>query len=110
MYAPNRKKQERLINREMVLTESLENAQEEAEVKALIASHIRWTGSPLAISILEKWESEKAHFIRVIPHEYKDMMKAISYFEEQGLHKLKQNTRHLQRKKFLLLKLYKKGE
>ncbi|MGG3450300.1 glutamate synthase large subunit [Domibacillus aminovorans] len=85
LYAPNREKQERLINREMVLTESLENAQEEATVKALIASHVQWTGSPLATSILENWESEKKHFIRVIPHEYKDMMKAISYFEEQGL-------------------------
>ncbi|OKL35993.1 glutamate synthase large subunit [Domibacillus mangrovi] len=85
LYARNREKQERLINGEMVLTEPLENPQEEAEVKALIASHVQWTGSPLATSILEKWASEKKYFIRVIPHEYKDMMKAISYFEEQGL-------------------------
>ncbi|OLN23614.1 glutamate synthase large subunit [Domibacillus antri] len=85
LYAPDREKQERRINREMVLTESLDGAQEEAEVKALITSHAQWTGSPLAASILENWETEKDHFIRVIPHEYKEMMKSISYFEQQGL-------------------------
>lgn len=85
LYAPERDLSESRVNREMVLTESLEGAQEESELKALITSHVQWTGSPLAASILENWETEKNNFIRVIPHEFKEMMKSISYYEQQGM-------------------------
>ncbi|MCS6997038.1 MAG: glutamate synthase large subunit [Casimicrobiaceae bacterium] len=44
---------------------------DEALVKSLIERHLRYTGSTVALAILDDWERARKHFIKVFPHEYK---------------------------------------
>ena len=43
-------------------------------VRSLMQRHVRHTGSPLAKSLLSKWETVQPHFIKVYPHEYRHAM------------------------------------
>jgi glutamate synthase (ferredoxin) len=47
-----------------------------AQVKSLLESHIKYTGSSVAEILLENFESEKANFKCVIPNEYKSIVKS----------------------------------
>ncbi|GAB4398149.1 MAG: glutamate synthase-related protein [Rhodoferax sp.] len=44
---------------------------DEAQIKALLNDHIRWTGSRRARELLDNWDSVRAKFVKVFPHEYK---------------------------------------
>ena len=37
----------------------------------MIEKHLRYTGSTLALALLDNWENERAKFVKVLPHEYK---------------------------------------
>ena len=43
---------------------------DEALLKALIERHLRYTGSTVAVAILEHWETQRARFVKVLPNEY----------------------------------------
>jgi glutamate synthase (NADPH) large chain len=36
----------------------------------LIERHLRFTGSTLALRILDDWDAARARFVKVFPHEY----------------------------------------
>ena len=40
-------------------------------MRSLIEKHLRYTGSPVALALLDNWENERARFVKVFPHEYK---------------------------------------
>ena len=40
-------------------------------LKALIANHVKWTGSQYAKNMLDHWDKHRAKFIKVMPHEYR---------------------------------------
>ncbi len=61
-------------NMEMIELSLLENAEDEAELKALIEKHFSETKSEKARKILENWASERARFIKVTPIEYKKIL------------------------------------
>ncbi len=44
---------------------------DEAIVKTLIERHLRYTGSTVALSIIDDWSNQRKHFVKVFPHEYK---------------------------------------
>jgi glutamate synthase (ferredoxin) len=44
---------------------------DEALLRDLIERHLRFTGSTRALAILDDWDSARAKFVKVFPHEYR---------------------------------------
>ena len=44
---------------------------DEAIVRELTELHLRYTGSTLALELLDNWEEARRKFVKVFPHEYK---------------------------------------
>jgi glutamate synthase (NADPH) large chain len=44
---------------------------DESLLRALIERHLRFTGSTLALAILDHWETARGRFAKVFPHEYR---------------------------------------
>ena len=61
-------------NPEMVELESIEAEADADEVFELITNHERYTGSTVARDILVKWEENLAHFVKVMPTDYKRVL------------------------------------
>jgi glutamate synthase (NADPH) large chain len=59
----------------MVLLESLLE-EDAAFVRDLIARHVQLTGSLLGARILDRWDTSRLRFLRVIPVEYKKALQA----------------------------------
>jgi glutamate synthase (ferredoxin) len=59
-----------LCNMEMVAFETLES-DDLTKLKRLIRNHSMYTNSPLAKRILEDWENQQKHFIKIMPTDYK---------------------------------------
>ena len=49
-------------------------AEEEAEIKGMAERHVQYTGSPVAAALLENWEQEKKHIVRVISPQYRRVL------------------------------------
>jgi len=45
-----------------------------AELRTMIQSHLTYTGSAVASNILENWETELTHFVKVMPSDYKRVL------------------------------------
>ncbi len=73
-------------NTQMVDVEKLSDPHEAAEVKNLIASHVHYTQSTFAQNILDNWDTIQHKFYKIIPKDYKRMLKFIADFRRQGLH------------------------
>ena len=43
---------------------------DEAQLRELIERHLRFTGSTLALKLLDDWDAARAKFVKVFPHEY----------------------------------------
>ena len=44
---------------------------DEALVRELVERHLRFTGSTLALALLDDWETARAKFVKVLPNEYR---------------------------------------
>jgi glutamate synthase (NADPH/NADH) large chain len=44
---------------------------DEALLRELIERHLRFTGSTLALAILDDWDAARGRFVKVFPNEYK---------------------------------------
>jgi len=73
------------INRQMVETSGLEEAEEIAALKVLIERHHSLTGSRRAREVLDAWEARVPQFLRVVPRDYQRMLSCIRRAHEQGL-------------------------
>ena len=71
IYAPDRDVLRLNCNLELVELESVESAEDSAELKELIQRHADYTGSTVAKSILETWEQSLSQFVKVMPRDYK---------------------------------------
>ncbi|MBT9505996.1 glutamate synthase large subunit [Rhodoferax sp.] len=71
-----------MVSLEKVLTESEQAAKmdaslwhrgqsDEAQLKALLQDHNRWTGSKRARELLDTWDVSRLKFVKVFPNEYK---------------------------------------
>ena len=67
-------------NMEMIELTLLERTADRDELRELISTHVRHTGSALGRRLLESWESSVRQFIKVTPVEYK------RYLEQQHRH------------------------
>lgn len=72
-------------NTEMVSYGPLSEDDEIAEVKAMIEKHVNYTDSARGRAILEDWDEQLKHFVRVMPNDYKRMLETIRRFEDEGL-------------------------
>ena len=43
---------------------------DEVQLRELIERHLRFTGSTLALRILDDWDTARTRFVKVFPHEY----------------------------------------
>jgi len=68
---------EKLVNKEMVELEEIEDESEFEELRSLIENHLKYTSSKRAKLILDSWEKEKRNFVKVMPGEYKKALKAL---------------------------------
>ncbi len=71
IYAPDRDVLRLNCNLELVELESVESAEDSAELKELIQRHADYTGSTVAKGILETWEQSLSQFVKVMPRDYK---------------------------------------
>jgi glutamate synthase (ferredoxin) len=73
------------VNREMVDLETLTDADEIAEVKAMIQRHADYTNSDLGWRVLLRWDELLPKIVKVMPRDYKRVLKAIAHVTAQGL-------------------------
>ncbi|WP_419882240.1 glutamate synthase large subunit [Peribacillus sp. B-H-3] len=90
-----------LCNMEMIEFEKLTDKKELNELKELIIKHFLYTESSKALYVLENWEEASAHFVKVIPKDYKRMMESISEQKSAGAsdEQARLNAFHLHSKK-----------
>ncbi|MDR0907658.1 MAG: glutamate synthase large subunit [Rikenellaceae bacterium] len=62
-------------NMEMVELSLIEEIADSRELKGLVTRHLAATGSPLAARMLENWAEYEEQFIKVMPIEYKKVLK-----------------------------------
>ena len=46
-------------------------AGDDAQLRALVERHLRFTGSTVALALLDDWDAARAKFVKVFPNEYK---------------------------------------
>jgi len=47
---------------------------DEAIVRELVERHLRFTGSTLALAMIDDWDNARGKFVKVFPHEYRRAM------------------------------------
>jgi glutamate synthase (ferredoxin) len=85
VFDPNKKFDATLCNMEMVAFETLED-DDFTKLRRLIKNHSMYTNSPLAKRILEDWENQRNHFIKVMPTDYKKALQRLA--EEKKIEEL----------------------
>jgi len=65
-------------NLESVELEEVADATEIEELRELIAEHIRWTRSSLAMKILADWNAYRWMFVKVMPIDYKRALRELA--------------------------------
>ncbi len=82
VFDPDHKLPE-LYNPGLVDLEPIETDQDEQEVRTLLEAHYRHTKSTRAESILEKWQSTRSQFTKVMPRDYKRALAGIEFADEE---------------------------
>ena len=70
------------VNMEMVELEPLDG-QDLDYLKRTIEKHAAYTGSTRAAEILDAWETEQSHFVKVMPVDYKRALEELRKLAEQ---------------------------
>jgi glutamate synthase (NADPH/NADH) large chain len=70
-------------NLDMVDLESVWQEEDRAQLRALIESHLRHTGSPTARMLLENWEAHLPLFVKVMPIEYRQVLERMKLQESR---------------------------
>ena len=74
----------RNLNKQMVRMEMVEDKKDLEELKAIISEHVRYTGSKKGQDILEHFHEYVPHFKKIIPEDYKKMLRLIAGCEARG--------------------------
>ena len=64
----------KLCNKDMVGLDPLADDADKATVRRLLENHLKYTGSPVARTILDVWETEHRYFVRVMPNDYRRVL------------------------------------
>ncbi len=73
------------FNDEMADLGPVEDAEDIAELKAMIERHVEHTRSERGRQILDQWETTLPRFAKVMPRDYRKMINAFKRVEERGL-------------------------
>ena len=65
-------------NMEMVELETLEDADDIAELQELIENHQCYTGSAVAQRLLDNWDASLSKFVKIIPSDFKAALERLS--------------------------------
>ena len=68
----------------MVRMETPEHKSDREELQKIISTHVANTGSEKGKMILEHFDSFLPHFKKIIPSDYKEMLRLIAKCEEHG--------------------------
>ncbi|MBR4754497.1 MAG: glutamate synthase large subunit [Lachnospiraceae bacterium] len=74
----------RNLNHQLVSMEKVEHKNDLNELKAILKEHVAYTGSKKGQEILENFKEHAGSFKKIIPLDYKRMLKGIAKYEEQG--------------------------
>ncbi|MBQ9885532.1 MAG: glutamate synthase large subunit [Lachnospiraceae bacterium] len=72
------------LNKHMVSMESVTLKGDLEELKSIISDHVRYTGSKKGAEILENFDKYIPHFKKIIPTDYKEMLRLIKKNEDRG--------------------------
>jgi len=72
-------------NKSLVLLEKIDSEEEMTDVKGMIEKHVLYTSSPLGKEVLDNWENYSQRITKVIPKDYKQMLKNIGEAHNAGL-------------------------
>ena len=72
------------LNKQMVRMEPVEHKNDLQELKTIIEEHVMHTGSAKGKDVLEHFNTYSSMFKKIIPSDYKQMLKGIAGFREQG--------------------------
>ena len=75
------------VNKEMIIIGQVTTEEDKAQLKELISRHFAATGSAVAKSILENFESRISDFKKIIPKDYKKVTDKIQKYISLGLSK-----------------------
>ena len=75
----------RNLNKDMVSMESLAQKNDIIKLKAILEEHVKRTGSVRGRQILDSFDSYIPHFKKIIPFDYREMMRLISENEDRGM-------------------------
>lgn len=75
----------RNLNKELVSMEPVEHKNDLEELRKIIGEHVAYTGSQKGKKILEHFDKYAPMFKKVIPLDYRAILKGIAGFEEQGM-------------------------
>jgi glutamate synthase (ferredoxin) len=53
-------------------------------IKRMLESHLKYTGSTKAKEILDNWEKEQRYFVRVLPTDYRRVLENRAEMEERA--------------------------
>jgi glutamate synthase (ferredoxin) len=77
VFDPYSKFDDTLCNMEMVAFETLQD-EDFKIIRRLIKNHSMYTNSPLAKRILDDWDNQSGHFVKVMPTDYKKALQRMS--------------------------------
>ena len=75
----------RNLNKQLVNMEIVEHKADLDELKRLITAHVENTGSAKGKKILDDFDRYVSHFKKIIPVDYKEMLRLIAKAEEEGM-------------------------
>ena len=73
------------LNKDQVMTDTLTEPHDIAELRSLIEAHVAATGSPRGKKILAAFHSYVPCFKKVMPRDYDRMLRSIAQYEEKGM-------------------------
>ena len=75
VYTENIQELQKHCNQELVEIEALEDGLEQEEVNLLVLNYFRYTSSLRAFDILQNWNGSLSKWVKIIPREYKQIVK-----------------------------------
>lgn len=63
-------------NTGMVRLAELDDEEDASTLRTLLEHHLSYTASPVAEELLERWESSRARFVKVLPVDYERVLAA----------------------------------
>jgi len=71
------------INTGMVDLDRIESEEEANEIRGMVAKYLQYTGSKEARALLDDWDTNRSHFIKVMPVDYKRVLAHLARVKDE---------------------------